>query len=126
MTNKTILATAAALLLGVSTPAFAKFTLNGTAVPADQVDRIQQHCDLLQSNEGAVSTSSDAGSSAANADAAVVGEIDFATLDLNTIDIEACRAGGFLDDADAGADNNNSTGVEGDIDPDDAGNDAGN
>lgn len=124
MTKKTILATAAALLLGVSTPAFAQFTLNGTAVPADQVDRIQQHCDLLQSNEGAVSTSSS--SSAANADAAVVGEIDFATLDLNTIDIEACRAGGFLDDADAGADNNNSTGIEGDIAPDDAGNDAGN
>ena len=164
MSSKLIAVSAAALLLGLSSPSFAQsFTLNGTDVPADQVERIQAHCDALEaaemgsatdssgaagtstSTDTAGSTSTDASAStstdtaagaatdaAAGATDAAAGAatdaaagastdaagtstsastsatIDFATLYLATIDIEACRPGGFLD-ASSGMDSSTST-----------------
>lgn len=151
MSHKTIAVSVAALLLGLSSPALAQsFTLNGTAVPTDQVERLQAHCDALEAAEmgsatdsgsgtetstaagsGEATTGTDAtadatpdaagatattGTSTGNdataaagatgtaADtttgsgtAAGAGSVDFAALDLATVDIEACRAGGFLE-----------------------------
>ena len=139
MTSRIVAATAAALLLGLSAPAFAQsFTLNGTDVPPDQVERLQAHCDALEasemgsaadsSSEASGSTDATAGTATGSADitatgtaatesgsdaatttpsaaadstsgsvtATRAGPVDFATLDLATIDIEACRQGGFL------------------------------
>ncbi len=147
MTKKFLFASVAALTLGISAPAFAQFTLDGSAVPADQVGRIQQHCDMLLSNEtsgasagtvdagttteaeagadtGADATTSGDSSAATSGDAATSTDamasassevsVDFATLDLNTIDIEACRTGGFLgaEGTDAGTSTDASSGSE--------------
>lgn len=42
------------------------------------------------------------GINGAISDASASGGVDLAPLDLTTIDIEACRAGGFVDDLGAG------------------------
>jgi hypothetical protein len=144
----------AALALAASVPTLAQdnsattqdLTINGVAVPADQVDRIQAHCDTLFAEEagagantagssqtdtsastGTEGTSAEAGTdtsasatdtsgseatsgtdtsaSASGTNTNAAGTIDFATLDLATIDVEACRLGGFTPstDAEAGA-----------------------
>ena len=149
MSHKTVAVSIAGLLLGLSSPALAQsFTLNGTEVPADQVERIQAHCDALgaaemgSATDSGSETSTTAGSGEATtgtaatagatpdaagatdttgastgtdataaagttgtaADAttgsgatAGAGIVDFAALDLATVDIEACRTGGFLE-----------------------------
>lgn len=161
MSSKLIAMSAAALMLGIASPSFAQtqsFTLMGTEVPADQVARIQAHCDALEAGEmgsasdsnsaagtstgtdaaagstdAAASTGTDAAAGAATngtaaGTAATTGTdaaastgtdtaagasaaIDFATLDLATVDIEACRQGGFLE-MDAGAEVGATTGTE--------------
>lgn len=108
-------AAVAALLLTMSTPAFAQdYTLNGTPVPADQVDRLQAHCESLEAREqGSIADSSTETAPIENPDSsqqsgetdnaaggamsgAEAGEpVDFATLDLLTVDLAACEAGGF-------------------------------
>jgi hypothetical protein len=61
---------------------------------------------------GAANTSSEAGAAAttgaATTEAAAPEEIDFATLDLATVDLEACRQGGFLGAAAGGGNEANS------------------
>ena len=99
-------ASIAVLALGMSAPTFAQdYTLMGAPVPADQVETLQARCDELFAAEPA---GADAGMGAGteqdtkttteatteNADDEDV-EVDFATLDLATIDAEACRVGGF-------------------------------
>lgn len=159
MSSKLIAVSAAALMLGLASPGLGQsqsFTLMGSDVPADQVARIQAHCDALEaaeqgsaadsSSEAVTSTGTDApagntnsaastgtdaaagaatdaagtpaGTSAttgtdaaASTTAGTSAAIDFATLDLATVDIEACREGGFLEMG-AGTDAGATTGTE--------------
>lgn len=105
MNKKIVLATATAFAFSISGPAFAQFTLHGTAVPDDQVQRIQQHCDMLESNaatSGAAAGTTDATTGAVDAtSSATTGNesapiADFENLDMDSIDVNACRDGGFL------------------------------
>jgi len=152
MSHKTVAVSIAGLLLGLSSPALAQsFTLNGTEVPADQVERIQAHCDALGASEmgsatdsgsetstaagsGEATTGTDVTASATpdaagatdttgastgtNATTAAgttgttagAGMVDFAALDLATVDVDTCRAGGFLEMS--GMDAGSSTGTD--------------
>ncbi|WP_240233346.1 hypothetical protein [Devosia lacusdianchii] len=102
--SRTILsASVAVLMLSLSPAVFAQeMTLMGTPVPADQVERIQAQCDTLAAETGmGAGTSTDTSSpesddtEASPSGDAGGGEVDFATLDMATITIEACRDGGF-------------------------------
>ena len=98
----------AALALGMSAPTFAQeFTLGGTAVPADQVERLQARCDEAFAAEPAGASG---GIGAGTEQDTKTGtettpendddtDVDFATLDLATVDAEACRVGGFTPSA---------------------------
>lgn len=165
MKSTKLVTSVAALSLMLAGAAFAQsYTLNGTAVPEDQVARIQAHCDMLMSGQDAsggvdasgtaatgdnssasvagttgngslTDTSNEAGSTTAttsagtgttassndngsgtstdatagvgvdatasaagvdaNASTSAAAAVDFTTLDVATIDMAACQAGGF-------------------------------
>lgn len=169
MKSTKLVTSVAALSLMLAGAAFAQsYTLNGSAVPEDQVARIQAHCDMLMSGQDAsgggnaatgdsasgsaagttgngslTDTSNEAGSSGntsgtasagtgtdtnvnadtgvgtdtdatagvgvdaaagvdASASASTSATVDFTTLDVATIDLAACQAGGFGDTAGMG------------------------
>lgn len=122
MSSKYLAVSAAALLIGLSAPAFAQtYTLNGVEVPADQVARLQEYCASLETEATAslATEEDDADTNSTSADASATGEdessdpsttIDFATLDVTTIDADACIEGGFIAaDADAEAEATTTT-----------------
>lgn len=113
MTKFQLAASVAALSLSLAAPAFAQsYTLYGTDVPEDQLANIQAHCDALFAAEPVEETATDSNEeSSDDSDPGFSDEdsaesetpVDFATLDLTTVDIEACRTGGFIVSAEGGA-----------------------
>lgn len=104
MRSKLITASAATLLLGLSTPAFAQtFTINGSEVPADHVERIQAHCDaLLAAESGSAADSSSEASGGASTDAAAGAATAGTDASAATTGTDAGAAAGASTDASAG------------------------
>lgn len=92
---------ATVLALGFSTAAFAQtYTINGQAVPEDQVSRVQEYCSGLSADggigAGVTNSPADTETSGTNEDeASPSGTIDFTSADLTSIDADACTTGGF-------------------------------